>query len=96
MPSVAEFKAAYSAFLYTDADVVSAKLALAAQRTDAAVYGTKYGAAVMARCAQLLALEPGGEGMRTKGGGTVYDESIKEMKRTAVNGWRTSRGWTGL
>lgn len=88
IPSAAAFLGVYPEFDGADEALINAKLALAAARTDARAFGSKYEAGVMLLAADLLAKSP--EGRRSRlmmdESRSIYDEDLKTMRRVAALG----------
>lgn len=90
VPTAAAFKVEFPEFASADDTLVDAKLADAAARTGADVWGSKWEMGVKYKAARLLALSPFGRKMRlvNNDGSTVYDADIKAMVRSVTSGHR--------
>ncbi len=89
-PTPAEFLVEHPEFTGAGNTLIQAKLDLAALRTDATTWGTKWRAGVILRAAVLLAKSPHGRKMRLakEDGSTVYDDDLRTMVRTVAAGIR--------
>lgn len=92
VPSAATLYASYPEFSGADADLVNAKLAEAARRTNATVYGTAALAqdAVLLRAAELLILSPYGREMRSENPDQwlAWQVVLRKLQREATMGLR--------
>lgn len=87
-PTVAGFKARYTAFAAAPTDLVQVTLDDAMARTDATTFGTHYERAVYLRCADLMAKTPEGQKMRLvlASGKSIYWDDLRAIIRRCTLG----------